>query len=366
MILWIAMAALAAAACLPLLASLTRAGNARPRSAPAMAIYRDQLTELDRDLARGVVAESEVSAARTEIARRLLREDEGRTGPDAGGGSGRPLRVAAGLIIAMPLAALAAYLLLGSPQYPDQPLSARPEVATAREVDQLVTKVEAHLAEFPGDGQGWEVIAPVYARLGRTADAVTAYRNALSLLGSTAERESDLGEAIVRQEGGAVTPEARAAFERATKLAPDDPRPKFYLALALGQEGRKDEAAAAWQALLAGAPADAPWRAAAEQALAALSARGPTAAEVDAAAGMTPADRNTMIVQMVDSLAERLKTDPGDGEGWARLVRSYMVLGRATDAQDALARARDALSGDAAKLALVEAAAREAGIGEGP
>jgi cytochrome c-type biogenesis protein CcmH len=368
MVLWIAMAALAAAACFPLLASLTRAGKARPRSAPAMAIYRDQLEELDRDLARGIVADSEASAARTEIARRLLRE--GEAAPDGAAAVDRPPRLAAALIIAMPITALAFYLALGSPQYPDQPLTDRPETAATQEVAQLVGKIEEHLAEKPDDGQGWEVIAPVYAKLGREADAVTAYGNALRLLGSTGPRESDYGEAIVRLNAGRVTPEARAAFERATALVPADPRPKFYLAMALGQEGRKDEAAAAWRALLADAPADAPWRGAAQEAQAALEGGGPSAADVEAATRLAPADQSAMVEGMVASLAERLKAEPNDAPGWARLIRSYMVLGRTGDATAALAEARRTFAEAADERALVEAAAREAGLetgsGEGP
>jgi cytochrome c-type biogenesis protein CcmH len=364
MVLWIAMAALAAAACFPLLAALTRAANLRPRSDPAMAIYRDQLDEVERDLARGVVAAGEAEAARTEIARRLLREGDDRR--PAVSATARPARLATALIIAMPLAALAFYLAIGSPEYPDQPLAARPDAVANQEIEALVAKVETHLAATPDDGKGWDVIAPIYAKLGRDADAAKAYRNAIRLLGSTAERENGFGEATVRLNGGTVTTEAHAAFERAAALTPDDPRPRFYIALALGQEGRKAEAIAAWHALLDGAPADAPWRGAAEQQLTALEGNGPTTADMEAAAKLPPADQSAMIEGMVASLARRLETEPGDAEGWARLIRSYMVLGRATDAQDALARARGALADDAAGRAVVETAARDAGLAETP
>lgn len=365
MVLWIAMAALAAAACFPLLAALTRAAKLRPRSDPAMAIYRDQLDEVERDLARGVVVAGEAEAARTEIARRLLHEGgDGRR--QAARAAAEPARLATTLIIAMPLAALAFYLAIGSPEYPDQPLAARPDAVENQEIDALVAKVETHLAQTPDDGKGWDVIAPIYAKLGRDADAARAYGNALRLLGSTAERENGFGEATVRLNNGTVTPDARAAFERAAALAPNDPRPRFYVALALGQEGHKDEAIAAWHALLDTAPADASWRGAAEQQLAALEGKGPTAADMEAAAKLPPADQSAMIEGMVASLAERLATEPGDAEGWARLIRSYMVLGRATEAQDALARARAALAGDAAKRAVVETAARDAGLAETP
>jgi cytochrome c-type biogenesis protein CcmH len=363
MVLWIAMAALAAAACLPLLLPLGGSRRAaRPAAAAAMAIYRDQLDEVDRDLARGVIADAEAAGARTEIARRLIREGEAQTLPPA-----TPVewqrRIATGLIVAMPIAVLAFYLTLGSPQSPDQPLATRADAAALREVNNMVAQVEAHLAAAPNDGKGWEVIAPVYAKLGRQDDAVRAYANALRLLGSTAAREADLGEAIFRQ-SGKVTAEARAAFESAHALSPDDVRPRFYLALALTQDGKADEAKAAWRALLDGAPKDAPWVPEAERQLAALNAPtpGPSAADVEAAANLSPEQRQQMIEGMVASLAERLKAAPTDADGWARLIRSYRVLGRTADADTALAQARAALAGDTGKLAIVEAVAREFGM----
>ena len=367
--LWIAMAVLAAAAALPVLAPLWRrqgVADAAPAAAqsPAVAIYRDQLAEVERDVSRGVIAEPEATAARTEIARRLIRAGGEANAADAASPASR--RVAVAAIVLMPIAALGLYLFLGSPQYPSQPLSARTD--RPQDIAAMIAAVEQHLAVAPDDGEGWDVIAPIYLRLGRYDDAARAYGNALRLLGSTTDRETRYGDALVRASGGTVTAEARAAFERAAAADANDPRPRFYLALALAQDGKRDEAIAAWTALLAAAPADASWVPIARQQLAELQAGkgaappGPSATDVGAAANMTPADRQAMIEGMVASLAARLETTPGDAEGWARLVRSYMVLGRAEDARSALARARTALAADAAGLASVEAAAKEAGV----
>lgn len=360
MLLWIAMAALAAATALALLAPFYRSGPvAAAPGGGASAIFRDQLTEIDRDVAQGTIGRAEADAARAEVARRLIREEG--TAASATATPGQPGRLAPALIVLMPIAALAFYLAVGSPGLPGAPLASRPEAVARQELLGLVAKVETHLEEKPDDGQGWEVLAPVYARLGRFDDAVRAYGNAVRLLGSTARREADLGEAIVRANGGSVTGEAEAAFRRAADLAPDDPRPRFYLALALGQAGKRDEAIAAWQALIASAPEDAAWVPVARRELAALQAPGPSAADINAAAGLSPEDRQAMVEGMVATLAERLKASPNDADGWARLVRSYMVLGRADDARQALADAQKALT-DPAKRALVESAAAEAGL----
>jgi cytochrome c-type biogenesis protein CcmH len=341
MLHWIAMAVLAAAAAIPLLMALRRPVAVTTAPAQAMAIYRDQLDEVARDIARGVIGAGEADAARTEIARRLIREGSAPAGPART--SMRGVQLATIAIIAMPVAALLLYLALGAPFFPDRPLSSRPDAIALQDVRRLVAQVEAHLAEKPDDGKGWEVLAPVYSRLGRDADAATAWSRAIALLGATAEREGNLGEALVTAAGGTVTADAKAAFQKAGELSPDDPRPKFYLALALSQSGDKAAATAAWQALIDAAPKDAPWLDAARQEYAKVA--GPEG--------------------MVASLAARLKAARDDPEGWAQLVRSYMVLGRADDARAALADARTALAGDAAKVAIVDAAAREAGLETG-
>jgi cytochrome c-type biogenesis protein CcmH len=232
----------------------------------------------------------------------------------------------------------------------------------------LLSRVEAHLEANPDDARGWQVLAPVYVRLGRNEDAAMAFGNIVRLLGSSAATEGDLGEAIVRANQGTVTAEARAAFERAANDDPKDIRARFYLALADGQTGKTDEAAAAIRGLIAEAPPGASWVGGMTGVLAELEADGPgalpgpTAADVEAAQDMSAEDRAGMIEGMVAQLAERLQSEPGDAEGWARLVKSYMVLGRPDDARAALDEARTALAGAADKLALVENEARATGL----
>lgn len=376
MMLWIAMALLAVAACLALLVPLYRT---RPEaaSASAVSIYRDQLGEVARDVESGLIAEGEAAAARTEIARRLIHAAES---PDKGETpSDRRRSLAAGIaIVAVPVIAVALYVGLGSPNLPDAPLSARLSGPTeTQDIGVLIGRVEAHLAANPNDGAGWEVIAPVYVRLGRFDEAARAYGNVIRILGSNATREANLGEALVRADDGVVTGEAQAAFRRSLALDPGGVLPRFYLALALGQQGKTAEAAVALRALIAEGPPTAPWVPLVKDVLAGLESGegakpqppqaqgpGPTAADVEAAAGMSAADRTAMIEGMVAQLAARLETDPGDAAGWARLVRSYMVLGRQADASAALAKARTALAGRADKVALVEAEAKAAGVTE--
>ena len=208
-------------------------------------------------------------------------------------------------------------------------------------LDNLVAQVEQHLEKNPTDGRGWSVLAPVLARLGRFDDAVRAFRNSITYNGDSAERRADLGEALVAAAGGVVTAEAKAEFERAVALNADEVKANYFLGLAAEQDGRAAEAASIWRAMLAKAPANAPWRPLVQAALVRVGGSPRPALSDDAVAAakdMNEADRSAMIRGMVDRLATRLKQNGDDVEGWLRLVRAYMVMGDPDKAKGALTR----------------------------
>ncbi|MGS1095963.1 c-type cytochrome biogenesis protein CcmI [Aquamicrobium terrae] len=347
MLFWVIAAVLTLGASLAVLLPLA----ARPKSATAdsahdLEVYRDQLSELDRDLARGLIQPTEAEQARAEIGRRILRlGDGGKDEGNAGGASSSTLRLVSIIaVLAVPLISWGVYARLGSPDLPSQPLAERlaknPADST---VDELVARAEAHLAANPSDGRGWDVLAPIYMRMQRFADAARAYDNAIKLLGPNAARQEGLGEAMVNASGGKIEAQARAAFDAALKQDPASPKARFFLAMASAQDGRVDEAVAAWTRMREDLPEDSPWRAAAEQAIAqagqAPVARAPSEEEMEAAASMSSEDRAGMIAGMVERLDERLRQNPKDEEGWKQLIRSHLVLGDETKARDALSRA---------------------------
>jgi len=366
MTLWLVFTLMTAAAILVVLWPLSRSRVAYACGTD-LAIYKDQIAEISRDRTAGLIGEAEAKAARVEISRRLLAAAD-RASADQGETSVRWRRrlVAVTALVVLPIGTGGLYFVLGSPGLPDQPLAARLDSPVERRsVETLVSQVERHLELNPQDGRGWEVIAPVYLRLGRFEDAVKARANAVRLLGDSADREAELGEALAAAANGIVTVEAKTAFDRAIALDPNNPKGRYYVGVAAAQDGKPDEAAGIWRELLVQAPAGAPWAELVRQSLArvdpnsASERSGPGPTEMAAAADLAPEQRSDMIRGMVDRLAARLQRDGSDVEGWLRLVRAYAVLGERHEARSAAAAARRALAADPEKVQRIDALVKD-------
>jgi cytochrome c-type biogenesis protein CcmH len=349
--------------------------TSRSSSGSDVAVYRDQLDEIERDRAHGLIHESEAAAARVEVSRRLIAAAEQvaqtnrRSEPSASPAeTWRRRAVTVAVLVLFPLGAGAVYLALGSPTLSDQPLAERLAAAHGgRSIDSLVAQVEMHLQGHPDDGRGWEVIAPVYLRLGRADDAVAARRNALRLNGETAEREAALGEALVVAANGVVTADAKQAFDKALALDSKHVEARYFIGLAAEQDGERPRAAEIWRGLLADAAQDAPWTSFVRAALdrvegGAERPAGPSEEQIAASSNLGANERDTMIRGMVERLSERLHRDGSDVDGWLRLIRSHVVLGEPDKARAAMSDARRALAGDAGKLKRLEDFAKEMGI----
>lgn len=360
MVLWLVFALMTAAAIFAVLWPLSR--RAPLRRGSDIVVYRDQLGEVARDRDAGLIGEAEADAARVEVSRRLIAaagaaELEKPASDTSSLWRRRATAIAA--LVLMPIGAFLLYLTLGSPQLPGEPLAARTRAPNEnRSIENMIAQVEDHIQKDPDDGRGWEVLAPVYMRLGRYDDAVRAWRNTIRLSGSSPGREADLGEAQVAAANGVVTADAKAAFERALALDGNNVMARFYMGMAADQDGRRTDADKIWRELLASAPPGAPWIEVVRHAIernatpgaAAAAPSGPNAQDMAAAAQMKDEDRNQMIRGMVARLADRLKTDGTDVTGWERLLRAYVVLGERDKAQAAAADARRALAGEPDKL----------------
>lgn len=377
MSLYLILALMTAAAIFAVLWPLSRRPQETAGDAHDVAVYRDQLDEIERDRRAGLIADSEAEAARIEISRRLLAAADSAGKTDAKAAIAPIWRKRAAALVALillPLLAGALYIRLGSPQLPGAPLAGRLDAPLEnRSIESMVAQVEAHLEKNPNDGQGWQVVAPVYMRMGRFNDAVRARANTIRLLGTSADREADLGEAQVAAANGVVTADAKATFDRALKADAGNIKAQYFTGLAAEQDGRPEEAARVWRAMLAKAPANAPYRTLIQRSLARVEPKapavepnappqGPTQDDMAAAQQLTPEQRQEMIRGMVNRLAERLKTDASDFEGWLRLVRAYAVMGDKDKAREAAQSARGAIGDDAEKRKRLDELAKGLGI----
>jgi cytochrome c-type biogenesis protein CcmH len=361
--LWLILAVLTAAAVLSVLWPLAKAPRGVARREIGIAIYKAQLAEIERDEAQHLVAPEDAQGAKAEAARRLMAGAAIEPPPAALRTKARLASV--GVVIFVPVLALSLYATIGHPDMPDAPLAARLDVSPARvDLAAAIARVEAHLAQHPDDGRGYEVLAPVYLRMGRAGDAVNAARAALRLLGETPARHALYGEALVAAANGVVTPEAKQSFEAAAAKDPLAAESRFFLGLAAEQEGDKARARDIWSRLVAEAPQAAPWAQALRERLAALgvgpaTTQGRLAAKIEA---LPEAGRMNAIRGMVDGLASRLAQNGQDLEGWLRLVRSYTVLHEPGKARSALIDAKRNLAGDPGAIARIDALARELGL----
>ena len=325
MMIWLIFAGMTAAVVAALLVPFMRksAGTQSPDSDFDRAIYRDQLQELDRDAARGLIGEAEAEAARNEISRRLLQVATPEA-PTAGS------RYALLAVLLVPLIAVPVYVKFGSPGLPDVPLQERLKGAIAnQDFAALVATVEAHLAQAPDDVEGWKVLAPAYKRERRWTDAADAYANVLRLGPPTADAIADYGEMLVFANEGMVTDEAENAFVEALKLEATNERAKYYYDMALKQEGKapalSDEQIAEGQA-------------------------------------MSAQDQTAMIAGMMDGLEEKLGKDSRDLEGWKRLIRARHMSNEIDKAKISLDLALNIFKDDPASLDALRNLAKELGI----
>lgn len=340
----------------------------------------DQLDEIARDRERGLLNDDEAQNARAEVARRLIALDREAV-PEASRTDKTAGRLYPwAMIVLIPCLSIPLYLASGVPGAVDQPAPgsetvAAPspeELAAIAEFDKRIAEVEAHLAQNPDDVRGWQLIGPIYQRLGRYDDAARAYRNALAIglpdKTATGTMQNGLGQVITVQAGGIVPDEALALFRQAQENHSSDPTGFFFEALAMTQKDLRAEAIAAWQTVIDRfGRENPPWLEVAKRTLASLKAAGaettsPAGPNAEAIGRLDPEAQRAAITSMVAGLAERLEANPDDLSGWRRLIRSYMVLGEKADAEAALERARKIFAGNAQALADLEATAQENGL----
>ena len=379
----------------------------RETRAPAaydLDVYRDQLKEVERDLARGVVSEADAERARTEVSRRILAADAAlQSAEETRGGSGG-IVVAAVTSLAVAGGAYYIYLELGAPGYGDLALAdrieraetvrdERPNQATAEasltdrggpppgtspDYVALVERLRQTVASRPDDLQGHVLLTQSEAQLGNFAAAHAAKARVIDLKGdaATAQDFSDYADLMILAAGGYVSPEAEAVLERTLAMDPGNGTARYYFGLMMSQTGRPDTALRVWDQLLREGPPDAPWMPLIEGQIDTMAmragvnyarpvigtGRGPTADQIEVAGDMTPSERMDMIQGMVTGLSERLATEGGPVEEWAQLISALGVLGQMGQADAVFRNAMQVFGEDPRAVDILNEAADRVGL----
>jgi cytochrome c-type biogenesis protein CcmH len=343
---------------------------ARDRLSGELAIYRDQLAELERERAAGTLKPAEAAAARTEIERRMLAAGDAATAAATAKTSSDTVQkwLPPALSLFVPLLALGLYLQVGRPPAcPPRPLRTGAESAAPT--------LPARRARSTSPAC-WPTRAPAWRRDPNDADALAA-----------------LGEGLTLEAGGTVTQPALDALRRAFATRPDDVRILYYLGLHEAQSGDSKAALARWREVEAGSPPDAPWLPMLRAEIARVAkAAGievpppaappgqmrqsqapqstmpqPSREQQEAMAQLSPDQQQQAIRTMVEGLAARLAAAPQDRAGWLRLANAWKVLGENANAADAYARADTLAPVDARILAdWAEAHVRQLAPGAAP
>lgn len=334
MTLWIILTVMCSAAAVLVTVPLVRRYEKRDEMAAGTAVFKDQLKEIDRDMAQGLISADDAGLARLEIERRILAAAKSVSGPRPVSQLWRNAALAAAAALVV-VGSVSIYALQGRPELA-QPSPAEPDLAS------LLAKLEQHLQSNPGDAEGWRMLGLSYFNMQRYQQAAEAYGKAHALDASAANKTA-YAEALTLAAGGAVTPQAQALLAEVLKADPKEERARYYDALAREQAGDSAAALERWKAMLADSPPDAPWRGAVEARIKSLSDQA-------------------MISGMVEGLAARLEQSPRDAEGWKKLIRSRIVLKQPDLARESLKKALAAFADDKAASDSISASARELGV----
>ncbi|RPE71568.1 cytochrome c-type biogenesis protein CcmH [Pacificibacter maritimus] len=366
-------------------------------------VYKDQLREVDRDLARGLLSVEAAQRARLEISRRILDLDSAALRQTKGKALPLWLAATAGLFVL--LGGIGLYAKMGAPNYMDLPLErrlqmaenlrdTRPTQAKAEEtapIEQafpsadpqhlaLLEKLRTALEDRPDDLQGHLILTRNAASVGLYQEAYRVQSRVIELKGlsATAQDYADLADMMILSVGGYVSPEAEQAISKSLSLDADNGTARYYAGLMFVQTGRPDTAFQLWNALLNDSTADDPWVPAIRSQIESLAQaagirytlpplpapalKGPTQDDIEAASDMSDEDRDAFVRSMVDQLSARLANQGGAPQEWAQLISALGVLGDTSRARAIWTEAQVLFSTDPDATALIRNAAQSAGV----
>jgi cytochrome c-type biogenesis protein CcmH len=362
MLFWISSLILLFVASLCVVLPLTKK-NATPAedSTSSLDFYKDQIKQIDQEIEREKKPSAALLSERAEIARRMLREARREAKNPKQGTQGRSSLITTSLaaVLGVPLLSISLYFALGASGQSDFPLSARANLSLEEKpVEDLVQVAERHLAKNPNDAKGWRLLADVYGRLNKPGDRARALRQVMRIDGETPELLTDLGEALTIIAGNIVPAEARQMFDKAASQQPNFPKPQIFIALALDQEGKPEEALRIWEGLAKLNTNNPRWAKLTSDQIARLQQK----------AGLLQGESERPGLQEINAMVEGLASRLEDGEGtvqeWSRLIRSYMVLDEPVKASLALEQAKKQYAQAPDELQRLDALAKQLNVAD--
>lgn len=314
-------------------------------------IHRDQLQALEADLARGVISQQDFETTRDELQLRLLDDTESfeANSGQKTGGFWKPKRTAAAVALSLPVLTLGIYLQLGTP-------AAINPVAQAsvdeQQIKEMIDTLAARLKDKPDNPLGWAMLARSYKVVGRFEEAQQAFEKAGAMVNSDPDLLVDYAELLGIRAGNKLDGKPQQMIDEALRLNPEHPMGLMMAGVAAYERADYKSAITRWEKLLSLMPPESADAQQMQANIADARAKGglPSGESnklppvpADAAAGMTPEKIN----EMVDRLAARLKDNPDDLTGWARLARAYKVQGRLDEAANAYAKTGKLMDTDA-------------------
>ena len=216
-----------------------------------LAIFRDQLADLEHEKSEGSLSDSEFEQAKKEIQRRMLEEiqpESDLASPTSTQGHSRKTAIA--LLVLIPLLTVAGYALLGNPKALDPVQTTAPQTMTPEQIEGMVAKLAARLEANPDDLNGWLMLARSYKNLGRYADAANAYGKAEKAVNQDPDLLASYAETLAMANGKGLLGKPMTLIERALKLDPKHGHSLFLAGAAAMEAGQNKKGIAYWEALL--------------------------------------------------------------------------------------------------------------------
>ncbi len=220
------------------------------RKATNIAIFRDQLAELEREKSEGSLAIADFDQAHRELQRRLLEENEPGDGDQQPDEQAPSRRLAIILAIALPALALLGYGSMGNPRALDPTQLVAPPKMSQEQIEGMVAKLAERMQANPDDSKGWLMLGRSYKTMGRYAEAAAAYGKAEKLIDEDPDLLASYAETIAMANGKGLQGKPVQLIEKALKLNPQHGHSLFLAGAAAMERGDRKAGIAYWEALL--------------------------------------------------------------------------------------------------------------------